>query len=167
MGFSQRATNGLTQSTVNCGLTKGTTSTYTTTAATAGVIASEWVTPITAQTNTATPTTDCVTGLAFRPISPNQCTVIVFGQTAAGAIQMCQGSIEDTAPGVTTTAGPFLRPPQFPTPGDNFMPLAYLLVRAAPSASPWTPGTGSWTASGITAGTVYNIATIPDRPQAK
>lgn len=167
MGFSQRATNGLTQSNVNTGLTKGTTSTLTTTAASAGTIASEFVTPVAALTNSASPTVDCVTGKAFLPINPNECTVLVIGQTAAGVVQMCQGGIEKTAPGVTTTAGPFLTAPQFPTPPDNFMPWGYLLVRAAPSASPWIPGTGSWTATGITAGTVYNIATLPDRPQAK
>ncbi len=167
MGFSQRSINGSTMSTVNSGLTKGTTSTYTTTAATAGTIASEWVTPLAIQTNTATPTVDCVTGKAFVAINPNEATVLVFGQTAAGAIQMCQGGVVKTAPGVTTTAGPFIEAPQFPTPGDNFMPLAYVLVRAAPSASPWIPGTGSWTATGITAGTVYNISSMPDRPQAK
>lgn len=165
MGQNSRQTYGLTASTVNSGLTKGTTSTYTTTASTAGVVNGKWVTPITAQTNTATPTTDAVTGAAFLPLAVNKATVIVFGQTAAGAIQMAQGSIEDTQTGVTTTAGSFIRAPQFPSLPNDFLPLAYLLVRTAPSASAWTPGTSSWTAAGVTASTVQNISTLPDRPQ--
>jgi hypothetical protein len=47
---------------------------------------------------------------------------------------------------------------------DDFCPLAYVLVRAAPSASSWTFGSSSWTATGITTAFV-NINTLPDRPQ--
>jgi hypothetical protein len=162
---NQRQIYGLTMSTVSAALVKGTTSTYTTTVTTAGVINGKWVTPITAQTNTATPTTDAVTGLAFPALAVNQATVLVFGQKADGTIQMAQGSIEPTQVGVTTTVGAFIRAPQFPTLPDDFMPLAYLLVRTAPSAASWVAGTGSWTASGVTASTAQNVAVLPDRPQ--
>jgi len=66
---------------------------------------------------------------------------------------------------VTTTAGAFLSVPQFPTLPDDFCPIGYQLVRTAPSASAFTPGTSSWTATGITCSTIQNVATLPDRPQ--
>jgi len=162
---NQRQIYGLTMNLVKSGLTKGTTSTYTTTATTVGCINGKFVTGLMVQTNTATPTTDAVTGAAFLPLSTNKATVLVIGQKADSTIQMAQGSIEDTQTGVTTTAGAFIRAPQFPTLPDDFMPLGYLLVRTAPSASAWTPGTGSWTATGVTASAVAEVAVLPDRPQ--
>ncbi|MES2942920.1 MAG: hypothetical protein V4772_08630 [Pseudomonadota bacterium] len=165
MGQNSRMTYGMTQNLVSAALTKGTTSTYTTTVTTAGCINGKFVTTLAAQTNTASPTTDAVTGLPFVALGINKATVLVYGQTAAGAIQLAQGSIEDTLPGVTTTVGPFIRAPQFPALPDDYLPLAYLLVRTAPSASSWTAGTSSWTATGVTASAVVNVSTLPDRPQ--
>lgn len=157
---------GMTLNHVNAGLVAGTTSTYTTTATTVCSIRGKFATGLTAQTNTATPTTDATTGAAFVALSDNQATVLVYGVNAAGAIQMSQGSIEPTATGVTTTAGAFLNLPQFPTLPDDFCPIGYQLVRTAPSASAFTPGTSSWTATGITASTIQNVATLPDRLQS-
>lgn len=156
---------GMTMGTINTGLTKGTTSTYTTTVTSAGMINGKYVTGLTAQTNTATPTTDATTGLAFPALTDNQCTVLVIGQKADSTIQMCQGSIEPTQVGVTTTAGAFLNAPQFPNLPDDFMPFGYLLVRTAPSASDFTAGTSSWTATGITASAVVPCGVLPSRPQ--
>lgn len=166
MSDTLRRPYGLTTGQLKSGLTKGTTSTYTTTATSAGVINGKYVTGITAQTNTATPTTDAVTAAAFPALSPNKATVLVLGQTAAGTIQMAQGSIEDTEVGITTTVGAFKVYPQFPTLPDDFMVLGYLLVRTAPSAASWIAGTGSWTASGVTASAVAECGTLPDRPQS-
>ena len=165
MGQNSRQTYGMTMGTVNVNLSRGTTSTYTTAAASAGQINGKWVTPLTAQTNAASPIVDAATGLAFVPLPINSATVIVYGQTAAGVIQMAQGSIEPTLPGSGNTAGSFIRAPQFPMVPDNFMEFAYFLVRTAPSAALFTAGTSSWTATGITASTVQNIGTFPDRPQ--
>ena len=63
------------------------------------------------------------------------------------------------------TVGAFLDAPQFPDFPNNFMPLAYTIVRTAPSAAAWTPGTSSWTASGVSATTFQNIAQLITRPQ--
>lgn len=156
---------GITIGLNNCGLTKGTTSTYTTTATTEGMINGKYVTGLTAQTNTATPTTDANTGLAFPTLTDNQATVLVIGQKADSTIQMCQGSIEPTQTGVTTTAGAFINSPQFPTLPEDFMVLGYLLVRTAPSAADWIAGTSSWTATGITASAVVPCGVLPSRPQ--
>lgn len=156
---------GMTFNHVNAGLVAGSTSTYTTTATTVCSIRGKFATGLTAQTNTASPTTDATTGAAFVALGDNQATVLVWGINAAGAIQLSQGSIENTEVGVTTTAGAFLTVPQFPRIPEDFCPIGYCLVRTAPSASAWTPGTSNWTATGITASTFQNVATLPDRPQ--
>jgi hypothetical protein len=156
---------GLTMGTIKTGLTKGTTSTYTTTVTSAGMINGKYVTGLTAQTNTATPTTDATTGNAFVALTDNQATVLVIGQKADSTIQMSQGTIVDTAAGSGTTAGAFINAPQFPSLPDDFMVFGYLLVRTAPDASAWTPGTSSWTATGITASAVVECGVLPARPQ--
>lgn len=150
---------------VSAAMVAGTTSTYTTTVTTAGVINGKFVTTLGAQTNTASPTTDALTAAAFVALAANQCCALVFGQTAAGVIQLVQGPIIATNIGVTTTVGTFLKAPQFPELPDNFLPLAYTIVRTAPSAAAWTPGTSSWTASGVSATTFQNVGVLPSRPQ--
>lgn len=150
---------------IKTGITKGTTSTYTTTVTSNGMINGKYATVLTAQTNQPTPTTDALTGVAFPALSANKATVLVFGQNAAGAIKLCQGSIVATEIGVTTTVGAFRDAPQFPQLPDDFYPFGYLLVRTAPDAASWVAGTSSWTASGVTASAVAECGVLPDRPQ--
>lgn len=160
-----RRLHGLTMGTIKTGLVKGTTSTLTTTVTSAGMINGKYVSGVSALTNSAAPTTDAVTGAAFVAMGDNKATVLVVGQNAAGTVLMAQGSIEDTQVGVTTTAGDFIRAPQFPTLPDDFMVWGYNLVRTAPSASDYTPGSSSWTATGITASEFVQCGVLPDRPQ--
>ena len=165
MAYATDFDPSVTMNLVSAAMVAGTTSTYTTTVTTAGCINGKFVTTLAAQTNTASPTTDANTTLAFNALQPNQCCAMVYGQTAAGVIQLVQGPIIACAVGVTTTVGAFIQAPQFPDLPNNFMPLAYTLVRTAPSAAAWIPGTGSWTASGVTATTFTNVAQLPSRPQ--
>ena len=158
--------NGFTASMANAAMVAGTTATYTTSNTTAVVINGKWASTLAAQTNAASPTTDATTGNAFLPLAPNQTCALVFGLTAAGAIQLSQGPIIACLTGVTTTVGALINDPQFPDLPNNFCPLAYTIVRTAPSASPWTPGTGSWTASGVSASTFQNVSQLPNRPQS-
>lgn len=157
---------GLTANLVSAAMVAGTTSTYTTTVTTTCVINGKFATTLGAQTNTATPTTDATTGNAFIALTPNQTCCIVLGQTAAGVIKMCQGPIIPCSVGVTTTVGALILDPQFPSLPNDFCPLAYTIVRTAPSAAAWTPGTSSWTASGVSASTFQNVCQLPNRPQA-
>ena len=157
---------GLTLNMKDAGFVLGTTSTYTTANDSSCVIDGKYATVLSAQTNTASPTTDALTGEAFPALSANQATVLVFGINSAGAIKLCQGSIEDTEVGVTTTAGAFKTLPQFPAMPDDFCPIAYGLVRTSPTGSSFTAGTTSWTASGITCSTFVDVATLPSRPQS-
>lgn len=156
---------GGTYSTVNAGFVAGTTSTYTTTASTAGCIRGKWATALTAQTNTASPTTDANTAAAFIALQPNQTCALVMGVNAAGAIKYVQGPIISTYTGVTTTVGAFRDAPQFPNLPDDFLPCAYTLIRTAPSAAAFTIGTSNWTASGVSCTTFANVGVLPDRPQ--
>lgn len=156
--------NGMTVNQVSAAFVLGTTSTYTTTVTTTAVINGLFGTTLGAQTNTASPTTDANTGLAFPALSANQATVLVWGVDAAGAIKLMQGSIVPTETGVTTTAGAFIVGPQFPAIPDTVCPIAYNLVRTSPTGSAFTAGTTSWTASGITASTAKNVHTLPARP---
>ena len=155
----------LTINLANAGLVAGTTSTYTTTATTVCAINGKFATTLGAQTNTASPTTDATTGAAFVALAANQCTVLVWGTNAAGAIKLAQGSIEATEVGVTTTVGAFIKAPQFPSLPDDFCPIGYQLVRVSPTGAAFTAGTTSWAASGITCSTIKNVCTLPGRPQ--
>ena len=157
--------NGITMNLVSAAFVAGTTSTYTTTVSTNACINGKFTTTLTAQTNTASPTTDATTTVAFVPLVANQATVLVWGTNAAGTIKLAQGSIVPTEVGVTTTAGNFINPPQFPALPDDFVPMAYCLVRTSPTGNAFTAGTTSWTASGITTSTFQNINTLPARPQ--
>jgi hypothetical protein len=163
LNFPQGITINLTPVT---GLVAGATSTYTTTVTTNAVINGKPTVALTAQTAQPTPTLDATTGLAFNALAPNKCCSLVFGINAAGAIKMAQGPIIDTNVGVTTTVGALIRDPQFPPLPDDFCPLGYTVVRTAPSAAAWIPGTGSWTASGVSASTFQAVAQLPNRPQA-
>ncbi len=156
-----------TVSTVTTGITKGTTSTYTTTATSRCSINGKLCTGLTAQTNTATPTTDATTGAAFVAQTDNTVAVYVFGITAAGAIAVSQGPVTATEVGVTTTAGALINRPQFPSLPADFCPIGYLMVRTAPSASDFTFGTSAWDATGVTSSAVVEVdGSLPSRPQA-
>ncbi|MFA6204473.1 MAG: hypothetical protein WC710_14945 [Gallionella sp.] len=159
-----RSLHGLTMGTIKTGLIKGTTSSYTTTVTSAGMINGKYVTGLAAQTNTATPTTDAMTGLAFPALAANEATVLVIGQKADSTIQMLQGSIVPTVTGVTTTAGAFINAPQFPALPDDFMVFGYALVRTSPTGSAFTAGTTEWAASGITTSQFVQCGVLPDRP---
>ena len=156
---------GLTINLANAAFVAGTTSTYTTTVTTAFAINGKFGTTLGAQTNTASPTLDAVTGVAFTAITSNNCACLVWGTTLAGAIAVCQGPSVATAAGVTTTVGAFIAAPQFPALPEDFCPMAYQIVRVSPTGATFTMGSTSWTASGITCTTMKNIATLPDRPQ--
>jgi hypothetical protein len=151
----------------NAGAVAGTTNTFTTTATTSCAIKGKFATTLGALTNSATtPTTDLNTGATFVTIPPNYAAAVVFGTNAAGALKGVQGPLTATETGVTTTVGAFAAAPQFPTIPDDFCPIAYTVIRAAPSLTAgFIVGSTSWAASGASCTTFKNICTLPDRPQ--
>lgn len=151
---------GATFSTTKAGLTYGTTTTYTTAAAVAGNIKGKCITALAAQTNTATPTTDIVTGAAFVGIAANEGSVFVYGVNLAGALKVCQGEVVDL-----DVSGAFINAPDFPTLPDDFCPFAYQLVQCASTASTWTFGSSNQNgATGVTI-TRVDINMLPPTPQ--
>lgn len=167
-----RNLDALTINHINAGVALGTTSTITVATTTSHSIGGKFGTAYAAAANTAvtSPTINAATGTAFVSMDVNKATVIVVGATAAGTLRLAQGSVVDTEVGVTTTKGAFILAPQFPVLPDDFVPLAYALIRTAPSAAAWTCGTSSWTASGVFSGlngttTMQQVnGTLPDRP---
>ena len=155
----------LNPTTAGLSLTGGAANTFATSAASACIIGGKFATALASGAGQTTPTTDVNTGSAFAALQPNYGTVFVWGVNAAGAIKVARGSTEPVVGGVTTTAGSFLNSvPQFPVLPDDFCPIAYTVLKGAPSMSAFTFGSGNWNASGLSAATV-NISTLPDRPQ--
>lgn len=155
----------LTFNHVNAGLVAGTGSSYTTAAASSCSINGKFATALAAQTNTASPTTDAVTGLAFVPVLLNQACMLIWGVNLAGQIRLVQGPSTPTEPGVGTAAGAFLLAPPVPVVPDDFCPIGYQIVRVSPTGATFTPGTTAWAASGITCSVIRNISCMPGRPQ--
>jgi len=115
-----------------------------------------------ALSNTATPTTDANTGLAFVPVVTNKGSVFVIGYNAAGDLKCAQGSIE-----ALDASGAFINAPQFPVLPDNFCPIGYEVIKAGATASAagWIFGTSNQAAvTGITY-TLVDVVGLPDRPQ--
>lgn len=166
MADNQNFNTGITMALTNSGAIAGTGSSFTSTASLLAVINGKFAVPLTAQTNAASPVLDANTGLAFLPVAPNQACALVWGINAAGALQLVQGRIIPINVGVTTTVGSLLVDPQFPGLPNDFCPVAYTIVRTAPSAAAWTPGTGAWAASGVSASVFQNVSQLPNRPQA-
>jgi len=149
------------------GAVAGTTNTFTTTVASECAIKGKFATALAVLTNSGTtPTTDANTSAAFATILPNKTAAIVFGVNAAGTLVAAQGPIIDTYAGVTTTVGAFRDAPQFPPIPDDFCPIAYTIVRVAPSGTTgFILGTTSWAASSMSCTTFKNVMVLPDRPQ--
>lgn len=115
-----------------------------------------------ALSNTATPTTDVNTGLAFVPVTTNKGSIYVIGYNAAGALRVAQGSVQDLDVG-----GNFISAPLFPALPDDFCPIGYEVIKAGSTASAngWIFGASNQSAvTGITY-TFVDVVTMPDRPQ--
>lgn len=143
------------------GLTAGTTTTYTTANAFPfsidGVMYSK-----AAVTNGASPTTDLLTGAAFKPlavdtVNGNAC-VFVFAVNTAGTVSVAQGPI-------VKNSQLDVNPLVFPQLPDTVAAFGYLVARAGTTlAAPWTFGSSNL--SGVT-GMTYtfrNVNKLPARP---
>jgi hypothetical protein len=167
---------------------EGTTSTLSTTGTNAFLINSIFYSR-TAITDSATPTTDLVTGNAFIPMPvPGTTTglppgvpsaptgggyacAFTLGFTSALALRAIQGPIVPIdAAGNFIQGAPSLSPslgPAGPNAGDNdFCPCGFIVVKSGSTAvATFTFGTTSWTTTGYTT-SLGNIATLPGRPLA-
>ena len=115
---------------------------------------------------TATPTTDAVTGLAFKPVTPNQGCVFVYALTTAGALKVVQGPL--TGANGVDDSGNWAVYPAFPAIPDTLTALSYIVVRAASTASAagWLLGTNNFTGvTGVTVTTAQDLFSVPASPQ--
>ena len=149
---------GVTISVAKAGLAAGTTSTYTTAAATAGSIGGKFTTALAAQTNTATPTTQG-DGSAFTAVAASQCSVFVACTVAAGTIAVFQGSVEDLDDADAVEIAPDF--PSIDT--ETYMPFGYVVIVNDSTGSAWTFGASNWAATGVT-DTFTDVSTLPLRP---
>jgi hypothetical protein len=139
------------------GLAAGTTST-TTFLATTYRIGEKTYTKA-AGTNTTTPTTDAVTGVAFLPVNIGQACLFMFGFNAAGTFQCIQGprvSLNDYLGKLTA-----LPLPNLP---ETFCAIGYEIIQVGPTGSAWTMGTNNQ--SGVTGVTYTFVPTCfpPSQP---
>jgi hypothetical protein len=139
--------------------------TISTTVASNHIIGGKFGTALAITTGGARPTTDANTGAAFPAILPNTAAALVIGINAAGAYVLAQGPATPTEVGVTNTVGAFIKAPDFPPIPDDFCPIAYTLIRAAPSLTAGFLVTTNWNATGASCTTFKNVATLPDKPQ--
>jgi hypothetical protein len=112
--------------------------------------------------NTATPTTDANTGLAFVPVTPNTGCVFLIGVNAAGTLKVAQGGLQ-----ALDVNGNFVVSPQFGSMPDDFCPVAYEVIKAGSTAAAggWIFGTSNQAAvTGITY-SIQDLIGMPGRPQ--
>lgn len=140
-------------------LAAGTTTTVSTTNAVTGYVNGTSYNA-SALSNTATPTTDLNTGLAFPSLSANQGTVVVLGINSSGALRAVQGAIQ-----ALDVAGSFILAPQPPTIPDGFLPFGAIILKAGSTLS-GTFTFGSSNLSGVS-GMTYtfrDLNGVPPRP---
>jgi hypothetical protein len=165
-----------TGSLTKAGLAVGTTTTLTQTlgaADTANLIVIKGKTySVAALSNTATPTTDWATGVAFLPVGVNFGSIFMVGFSAAGGLKAIQGQIV-----ALDASGNFLTAPQFggtSPPGSapgaggsgDFCPIAYVTVKVGSTGAAWTFGTTNF--AGPPTGVTFAFQDVcgwPDRAQ--
>jgi len=114
-----------------------------------------------AGSNTATPTTDAVTGAAFVEQPVGSACAYVFGFNAAGTFLLAQGPI--------VTGYKYqndIEPLYFPTLPDTFCPIGYEIVELASNASAWKIGTNNQATLTGNTKTFVPCAFLPSRPLA-
>lgn len=114
-----------------------------------------------AVSNTATPTTNAATGLAFNAIGTNYAGAFAICLDSSGALKVVQGSIV-----AYSDAGEFTgSAPQLPAVPDTLCPIGYELVKVISTGSSWTFGTSNQASqTGITK-VLVDCFTLPARPQ--
>lgn len=165
------ALNGANFCTSKATLAAGTTTTFTTTGATLYCIKGKAYTT-SAASNSATPTTDAVTGTTFVPITASKGSVFVFcydgtSTTAATAIKVVQGSVEPLSNEADGANAKFLyRAPSFPVIPDTLTPFGYVVTKVGASGSTWTFGSSNLAGPPSNVlHTFQDLMCMPARPQ--
>lgn len=114
----------------------------------------------------ATPTTDGNTATTAQlALAINQSRVYVWGVNAAGTTTLFAGPVASWANASGTSSGAV--PLQFPPVPATFAAVAYVVISNGSNGAAFAPGTTNWNATGITVGTVVNLAgNLPSVPPA-
>ena len=120
----------------------------------------------------ASPTTDVLTGAAFKAIGKNQGCAFVFTLDASGNYGVAQGPLPvqagtTGAPTNVDDSGNWTAAPQFPAIPDTLTPVAYTLIRGQSTlaAAGFIYGTSNWNATGVVITTPQNVMALPATPQ--
>lgn len=143
------------------GLAAGTTTTLTTANAQQVSIGNKSYLKA-ATSNEATPTTDAITGAAFKAVDPLKGCVFTINRDAAGAMKVVQGQIVDLSP-----LGQFVHGPWFGPQANELAPIGYVLVKVGSTGSAWTFGSSNFSGppTGVTFTFVDCANGMPARPQ--
>lgn len=108
----------------------------------------------------ATPTTDGNTGAAIT-LTANKARGVLWGVNSAGTVSVYAGPIVDYAGSGDVKAVPL------PTLPQGIAPFAaHTLMAGSTLSGTWTFGSSNWNATGMTVGTVRNLAQYPQAPLA-
>jgi len=111
-----------------------------------------------AQSNTANPTLDAITGVAFVGVPINKGCIFIYG-IVAGAISVVQGPLADL-----DASGAFLLAPEYPAIPETFVPFGELIIKVAANGSTWTLGSSnSASVTGVTY-TRKDLLVLKSRP---
>lgn len=152
-----------------CGLSAGTTNTFTTTLDYHYTIEGQTYSAA-ALSNYAGPAVDANTGAAFIPVGPNKACVFLFvidgSGTFAAATRVAQGTIVDLDGTADAANASYVgRLPEFPAVPDNTCVYGWCVVKVGASGSPWTFGTSNNSGVANTTVTFTPGACLPERPR--
>lgn len=106
-----------------------------------------------ADSGVATPGTDAVSGKAITLVA-NQAVALIFGLDASDNTKVLAGPVV-----ALDSDGNYLQNPVLPSIPAGFCPCAQVVLKGGSSLSgTWTLGTSNWNATGLTVGTVVNLA---------
>lgn len=118
-----------------------------------------------ALSNSATPTTDINTGVAFLPLTASKGCKFVLGYDSSNTLRVAQGAIVDLDGAADGANATFLVKAPFPQLPDDFAPFAYLETKVGASGSTWTFGASNLAGPPSNVlHTFTDVTTLPARP---
>lgn len=162
--------SGISLSFRRCGLSAGTTNTFTTALDNHYTIDGQTYSAA-ALSNFAGPTVDGNTGQSFKPVSANSACVFVFTLDGSGAFstatKVFQGSIVDLNGATDGASAEYVSQlPQFPHIPDNVAIYGWAIVKVGAGGAAWTFGTSNNSGVSNVSVAFTSGACLPDRPRA-
>ena len=112
-----------------------------------------------ALSNTATPTTDKNTGVAFVGIAAGFCSIFAVLLNAAGTLAVVQGQVQ----AIDVANSPIFLP-QLPAIPAGYVPVGLIGVSVKPTGATWTFGSSNLSGATNTVYSFIDVGTYPSRP---